>query len=172
MALIHWEPVPVNRFFNSFFDTATAAPSHGLRRWTPAIDVVENETAYTLRADLPGLTEKDIAIELDNDVLTVSGERRSEHEERAGGYHRLERSSGSFRRSLRLPEGVDHEAITARFENGVLEVTVPKPAQRTPRKVAITVGSGAGSESPAVGSGTSGESSDSGQEAETAAKAA
>jgi HSP20 family protein len=143
MALIRWEPVPVNRFFNSFFDTPTVAPARGLRRWVPAVDVIENESDYTVRADLPGLSEQDIAIELDNDVLTVSGERRSEHEERAGGYLRIERGSGSFHRSLRLPEGIDPESITAGFENGVLEVTVPKPAQRTPRKVAITVGAGA-----------------------------
>ena len=147
MALIRWEPVPVNRFFNSFFDTPTVAPVRGLRRWTPAVDVIENEADYTLRADLPGLTEQDIAIELDDDVLTVSGERRSEHEEHAGGYYRIERGSGAFSRSLRLPEGIDPESITARFERGVLEVTVPKPAQRTPRKVAITVG--AGTEQPA-----------------------
>ena len=86
MALIRWEPVPVNRFFNSFFDTPTVAPAQGLRRWTPAVDVIENDTDYTLRADLPGLSDKDIAIEVEDNVLTVSGERRSEHEQRAGGY--------------------------------------------------------------------------------------
>lgn len=145
MALIRWEPVPVNRFFNSFFDTPTVAPVRGLRRWTPAVDVIENETDYRLRADLPGLTEQDIAIELENDVLTISGERHTEHEERAGGYHRIERGSGSFRRSLSLPEGIEPESISAHFENGVLELTIPKPAQRSPRKVAITVGAGAGS---------------------------
>ena len=143
MALIRWEPVPVNRFFNSFFDTPTVAPAQGLRRWTPAIDVIENDSDYTLRADLPGLTDKDIAIELEDDVLTVSVERRAEHEQRTGGYHRIERSSEPFRRSLRLPEAIDPESITARFENGVLEVTVPKPEPRTPHKVAITVGAGA-----------------------------
>ena len=142
MALIRWEPVPVNRFFNSFFDTATAAPAAGLRRWTPAIDVVEKDAEYVLRADLPGLTEQDIAIEFEHDVLTVSGERRAEHEEQHAGYHRIERSSGAFRRALRLPEGIDPEAVTAHFANGVLEVTVPKPEQRKPRKVAITVGTG------------------------------
>ncbi|MDQ2895974.1 MAG: Hsp20/alpha crystallin family protein [Actinomycetota bacterium] len=149
MALIRWEPIPVNRFVNSFFDTQTVAPARGQRRWTPAVDVLENETDYTLRADLPGLSEKDVAIEVENDVLTIAGERRSEHEERTGGYYRLERSSGSFRRSLQVPEGVDPGAIIAQFENGVLEVTIPKPARRTPRKVAITVGSVAGSESSA-----------------------
>lgn len=169
MALIRWEPVPVNRFFNSFFDTPTVAPARGLRRWTPAVDVIENSSGYTLRADLPGLSEKDITVELESNVLTVSGERRSEHEERTGGYYRLERSSGSFRRALALPEGVNPEAITAQFENGVLEVTVPKPAQPAPRKVAITVGSGAGSESPAV---SSGEGTPAGQDAEAASQAA
>ena len=139
MALIRWEPVPMNRLFNSFFDTPTGAPNP-LRRWTPAIDVVEAETDYVLRADLPGISEDEVSIELEDNVLTVSGERKAEHEERTGGYYRIERSSGSFRRSLRLPEGVDPEAVKATFEHGVLEVRVPKPEQRKPRKVAITVG--------------------------------
>ena len=145
MALIRWEPVPVNRFFNSFFDTPTVAPGGGLRRFTPAVDIVETDDSYELRADLPGLTEADVEIEFENDVLTISGQRSSEREERSGGYYRIERSSGSFRRAVRLPEGVDPEAVTANFANGVLEVTVPKPEQRKPRKVAITVGSSSGS---------------------------
>jgi len=149
MALIRWEPVPVHRLFNGFFDTPTAAPAGTLRRWTPAIDVVETESDYVLRADLPGLTEQDVSIELENDVLAVSGERTSEREERMAGYQRIERSSGSFRRSLRLPEGVDAEAVTATFEHGVLEVRVPKPEQRKPRKVEISVGRGADS-APAI----------------------
>jgi HSP20 family protein len=149
MALIRWEPVPVHRLFNSFFDTPTAAPAGTLRRWTPAIDVVETESEYVLRADLPGLTEQDVNVELENDVLTVSGERKSEQEERKAGYYRIERSSGSFRRALRLPEGVDPEAIKASFEHGVLEVRIPKPEQRKPRKVAISVGGGSES-APAI----------------------
>ena len=75
-------------------------------------------------------------------MLTVSGERKAEHEERKEGYYRVERASGSFRRSLRLPEGVDAEAIKAQFDSGVLEVRIPKPEERKPHKVAITVGGG------------------------------
>jgi HSP20 family protein len=145
MALVRWEPVPMHRLFNSLFDTPTApAPALGgaTRRWLPATDLIESETHYVLRADLPGVAEDDISVELNEDVLTISGERRSENQERKAGYHRVERISGSFRRSVRLPEGVDGEAITATFDRGVLEVNVPKPEQPTPRKVQITVGSG------------------------------
>ena len=152
MALIRWEPVRArelgtlqsefNRLFNSFFDTPTVAARSGasVSRWVPAIDVVEGENAYVVRADLPGLAESDVTIEVDNDVLTISGERKSEHEERRDGYHRVERRSGSFRRSLALPEGVDAEAIQATFDKGVLEVSVPKPEQRQPHKVQISIG--------------------------------
>jgi HSP20 family protein len=93
-----------------------------------------------LRADLPGLSEKDVNIELEDNVLTVSGERKAEHEERKEGYYRVERASGTFSRSLTLPEGVDPEAVSANFERGVLEVRIPKPEQRKPRKVTISAG--------------------------------
>ena len=163
MALIRWEPArelgtfqsDVNRFFNSFFDTPTSAHGTAVRRWVPATDLVETETDFVLRADLPGLSESDVNIEFDDNVLTISGERKSEQEERKAGYYRVERSFGSFRRTLALPEGVDGESIRATFDKGVLEVTVPKPAQRAPRKVQISVGAGSdepqaiqGAESP------------------------
>lgn len=168
MALIRYEPArglgtiqnEMNRFFNSFFDTPTLANGAALRRWVPATDLVETDTDFVLRADLPGLSESDVNIELDDNVLTISGERKSEHEERKTGYYRVERSFGSFRRTLTLPEGVDAESIRATFDKGVLEVTVPKPAQRTPQKVQISVGAGSsepqaiegseGSEAPAA----------------------
>jgi HSP20 family protein len=153
MALIRWEPVPVHRLFNSLFDTPTLQTA-GTRRWLPATDLMESDSHYLLRADLPGVAEEDIQVELDGDLLTISGERKSEHEERRNGFYRVERSSGSFRRSVRLPEGVDAEGITATFDRGVLEVSVPKPEQARPRKVQITVGSGSapaieGGETPA-----------------------
>ena len=139
MALIRWEPVPVHRLFNSLFDTPTVA-SAPARRFAPATDLIESDSHFILRADLPGLSEDDVNVELDGNVLTVSGERRSSTEDRKGGYYRVERSYGSFSRSVRLPEGVDADAITATFDKGVLEVTVPKPEAAKPHKVQITVG--------------------------------
>jgi HSP20 family protein len=151
MALIRWEPArelntlqtEMNRLFNTFFDSP--APNGGTvaqRRWLPPMDLVETDEDFVLRADLPGLSEDDVKIELEDNVLSISGERKSEHEERKEGFHRVERASGSFVRSLTLPEGVNAEAIRANFDRGVLEVHIPKPEERKPRKVAISVGSG------------------------------
>jgi HSP20 family protein len=104
------------------------------------MDLVETDEDFVLRADLPGLAEGDVNIELEDNVLTVSGERKSEHEERKEGYYRVERASGAFSRSLTLPEGVNPEGIKASFDRGVLEVRIPKPEERKPRKVEISVG--------------------------------
>ena len=150
MALIRWEPVreintiqnEMNRLFNTFFEAPSGqGESPGAsRRWLPAMDLSESGDEFVLRADLPGLSEDDVTIELEDNVLTISGERKSEHEERKEGYYRVERASGTFSRSLTLPEGVDPEKVQASFDRGVLEVRIPKPEQRKPRKVAISVG--------------------------------
>jgi HSP20 family protein len=105
------------------------------------MDLVETDDHFVLKADLPGLSEEDVHVDVDNDVLTVSGERKGEHEDKRDGFVRVERSYGSFRRSLTLPEGVDADAVTASFDRGVLEISIPKPEQRKPRRVAIQVGS-------------------------------
>jgi HSP20 family protein len=158
MALIRWEPVPMNRLFTSLFDTPTGAPV-APRRFAPATDLIESDTHYLVRMDLPGLSEDDINIELDGNLLSITGERRDERSARTGSYYRYERTSGSFRRSVRLPEGIDADAIAANFDRGVLEISVPKPEQVKPRKVAITVGSSApvlesSSDAPADGAET------------------
>lgn len=151
MAVIRWEPVPMNRLLNSFFDTSTLAPSAPARRFAPATDLIESATHYVLRADLPGVSEDDVTVELNDNVLSISGERRSDSEQHRNGYQRIERSFGSFRRSVRLPDGVDAEAIAATFDRGVLEVSVPKPVAPAPHKVRITVGAGEGaSGSPVI----------------------
>ncbi len=150
MALIRWEPArelntiqsEMNRLFNTYFDAPPGnGGTSGQRRWLPPMDLVETEDSFVLRADLPGLSEEDVNIELEDNVLTISGQRKSEHEERKEGFHRVERAYGSFSRSLTLPEGVNAEAIKANFDRGVLEVQIPKPEERKPRKVAISVGS-------------------------------
>ena len=148
MALVRWEPVrelnslqsEMNRLFNTFFDTPAGGNGGGLRRWVPPMDLVETDDHFVLKADLPGLDANDVAIEVEDKVLTLSGERKVEHETSKEGFYRLERSSGEFRRSLTLPEGVDADKIEANFDKGVLEVRIPKPEERKPRKVQIGVG--------------------------------
>ena len=149
MALVRWEPArelsslqsEMNRLFNTFFDTPTGGGNGGAaRRWVPSMDLVETDEHFVLRADLPGVAEEDVAIELEDNVLTVSGERKAEHEEKREGFYRMERSFGSFARALTLPEGVNPDGIEASFDKGVLEVRVPKPEERKPRRVAIQVG--------------------------------
>ena len=126
----------VNRLFNTLFTGAEDRPE----RWSPAMDLVEADDHFVLKADLPGLGEDDISIEIQDNTLTVSGERRAEHEERHRGWYRVERSFGRFSRSLTLPEGVNPDAVSASFERGVLSISIPKPEQRKPRRVEIAVG--------------------------------
>jgi HSP20 family protein len=127
----------MNRLFNTVFDTPSGTSGNVLRRWMPAMDLVESGDHFVLRADLPGMGEDDVNIEFEDGTLTVSGERKAEHEESNEGFHRVERSFGTFSRSLTLPQGIDPEAVTASFDRGVLEIRIPKPEQRKPRKIAI-----------------------------------
>jgi HSP20 family protein len=127
----------MNRLFNQAFDQPQGNGG-AVRRWTPAMDLLETEDHFVLRADLPGMAEEDVTVELEDNVLTVSGERKSEHQDRSEGYYRVERAFGAFSRSLTLPKGIDPEAVTAAFERGVLEVRIPKPEERKPRKITIS----------------------------------
>src|SRR3954454_8833422 len=133
MSMVRWEPLreltalqsDMNRLFNSAF----AGPATGgQQRWLPAMDLMETPGDYILRADLPGLKLEDVSLEIEDTVLTVSGERKLESETDGGGYHRLERAFGAFSRKLTLPKGVEADAVTASFTDGVLEVRIPKPA--------------------------------------------
>src|ERR1051325_915181 len=125
----------INRLFDPLFEPANlnARP----QRWAPAMGLVEADDHFVLKADLPGLTEDDVAIEVQDNVLTISGERKAEHERKEKGFYRLERSFGRFSRSLTLPEGVNADAISANFDKGVLAVSIPKPEERKPRRISI-----------------------------------
>jgi HSP20 family protein len=125
----------VNRLFDTFFGGGSANGT--LRRWVPPMDLVETDDHLVLRADLPGLDTDDVNIEVKDGILTVSGERRAEHEEKTDDYYRVERAFGGFSRSLTLPEHVDAERISASFDKGVLEVRIPKPEERKPHRVQI-----------------------------------
>jgi len=144
MAIVRWDPTrevdslqsEVNRLFDTFFGGRSA--NGALRRWVPPMDLVETDDHLVLRADLPGLDCDDVNIEVKDGVLTVSGERKAEHEERADGFYRVERASGGFSRSMSLPQDVDAERIDASFDKGVLEVRIPKPEERKPHRVEIS----------------------------------
>jgi HSP20 family protein len=144
MTIVRWEPLrelgslqnEMNRLFNTVFDTP-ATGGTTMRRWMPAMDLVETEDHFVLRADLPGLAEEDIKVEFEDGTLTISGERKAEHESKSEGYYRVERAFGSFSRTLTLPQGIDPEAVAASFDRGVLEVRIPKPEVRKPRRIEI-----------------------------------
>jgi HSP20 family protein len=143
MALVRWDPAreldtlqtDLNRVFDTFFGGRTA--NGATRRWVPAMDLVETDDHLVLKADLPGLARDDVEIEVKDGILTVSGERKTEHEEGSNGFHRVERAYGRFSRSLSLPQGIDADQVQADFDKGVLEVRIPKPAERKPHRVEI-----------------------------------
>jgi HSP20 family protein len=136
----------LHRLVNTLFEESAAN-----QRWVPAMDLVEADDHFILKADLPGLSESDVSIEVRDNALTISGERKREEEKRERGWYRVERSFGRFSRSLTLPDGVDASAISANFDRGVLEVTIPKPEQRKPRRIEI-----GDRDAKAVGAGTNG----------------
>ena len=127
----------VDRLFDSFFGGETQVAA---RRWVPPMDLFESYDHFVLKADLPGLSEGEVSIEVHDGTLSISGERKVEHEARERGFTRIERAFGSFNRSLTLPDGVDADSISAHFDRGVLEVKIRKPEQRKPRRVEIQAG--------------------------------
>ena len=152
MAIVRWDPVreldslqsDMNRLFDGFF-SGRLGNGGSTRRWIPAMDLVETDDHLVLRADLPGMDEDDLEIEVKDGALTISGERKAEHEEKTEGFYRVERAFGSFSRSLSLPDGIDAEKVSANFDRGVLEVKIPKPERTKPHRVQIGSGTVEGS---------------------------
>ncbi len=105
----------------------------------PAVDVLEKDGNLILKAELPGLNDKEIALKIEGNLLTLSGEKKLESEDKRDNYHRIERSFGSFSRSFTLPETADREKISADYKNGVLTITVPLKAEAKPREVPISI---------------------------------
>lgn len=108
--------------------------------WAPSVDLQERDDAYVLRADLPGLSKEDIELTVVDDVVTLKGRRNEEKDERIKGYHRIERSFGEFSRSFRIPAGIDAQKVEAKFDRGVLEVTLPKPETAKPKQIEVKIG--------------------------------
>ncbi len=145
-SLSRWVPADVARTrFNRFFEDALGdlftpvvrGEEVSNRNWLPAVDVAETPDALTLYAELPGLSREDVDITLENNVLTVRGERKFEKDVKEENFHRIERAYGTFARSFTLPNNVKGEAVEASFKDGVLTVRIPKAEEAKSRKIAI-----------------------------------
>jgi HSP20 family protein len=128
----------INRLFDESFG-AKAGESAALSAWTPPVDIFEDEGSFVLLLDLPGVSRDDIKVNLSENVLSVSGERRFEDEAGRDKYHRIERSYGQFFRSFTLPPNVDTEAMRAESKDGVLRLTLPKKREARPRQIEVKV---------------------------------
>ena len=127
----------VNRLFESGLQGRS--DNSALTTWAPAVDIYETENELVLKADLPAISEKDLDIRVENNMLTIRGERKFESEVREDNYLRIEHTYGSFSRSFGLPNTVNTEAIKAEYKNGVLTVEMPKRAESKPKQVKINV---------------------------------
>ncbi|MFH1851901.1 MAG: Hsp20/alpha crystallin family protein [Candidatus Neomarinimicrobiota bacterium] len=144
MTLVKWNPNTALRSWNSFdrmfrdFFQDDYEEEAGTLRWAPSTDINENENGYTVIADLPGLDKKDVHINVKDNVLTISGERKYEKDEKSS-FHRRERLHGTFQRCFRLPAMIDEDKINAKFKNGILTIDLPKAEEVKPREIEIKV---------------------------------
>jgi HSP20 family protein len=142
MALVRWEPfrelAALQNEMGRWMSQVAGVPGNGQSStWMPAVDVWETDKEIVLSFDLPGIPEDKIAVELEDNVLTVSGERERIQEHSNDRFYRFERRYGSFSRSVTLPTGVNEDSIQADYKDGVLEVRVPKPEEQKPKRIQI-----------------------------------
>jgi HSP20 family protein len=130
----------VNRLFDNFF-TGLPERRRGLLEgeWAPSVDVAETDNEVVVTAELPGIKQDDVDITITDDVLTLKGEKKEEKEVKEKNYHRIERSYGSFQRSISLPAGVQADKAKATYKDGVLHITVPKAEEAKPKQIKINV---------------------------------
>lgn len=130
----------VERLFDDFFGVGRDLDlPASMRAWAPAVDIEETEGEYRLKAELPGLKKEDVKISVEDNVLTIAGERKEEKAEKHRKVHRVERSYGSFSRSFSLPASIAADRVSASYKDGVLEIVVPKKEEAKPRQVEIKI---------------------------------
>jgi len=137
-----WTAVPtlqnrVNRLFDDMFPEIREGVDTGLMEWRPMVDTYEKDDAIIVNAELPGVKKDDISIDVKNNILTISGERKDEEEVNEDNYFRKERFYGKFQRSFTLPENVDPDKVDAAYKDGVLEVKIPKTDEGSTKKIEI-----------------------------------
>jgi HSP20 family protein len=144
MNIIRWTPFrdlvtreKMDRIFEDTFTSQGEEKDMAASNWTPSVDIHENESELVLSAEVPGIEDKDIEIEIENNTLSIKGERKIEKETKEENYHRIERSYGSFYRSFTLPTNVNQDNIKAEYDNGVLRISLPKKPELKSKKVKV-----------------------------------
>jgi HSP20 family protein len=161
--LTRWEPFRefatlqdrINRVFRDSYTGGSQDDSLTTSSFAPAVDVYEDEHKVSLKIEVPGIDEKDIDVRVENNTLTVHGERKIEKEEKEENYRRVERQYGSFIRTFTLPTTVDTENVSANYDKGVLKITLPKKAEAKPKQIKVNVGSTTSAEKTLEGKGPS-----------------
>ncbi len=142
MSLIRWNPIAPTTGFDNLFDaflTRSKDDSWQTCHYCPSVDIKETEEGFTIFAELPGLDKKDINVSVEKGVLTISGETKLDRDEEKDNYHLVERSYGKFTRRFRLGDKVDHESISAKMKNGILEISLAKTPEVKPKQIEVTV---------------------------------
>ena len=147
MELVRWEPFNdvdklhsrMSEFFEDVFGRPQRASSVQNSVWYPRVDISESKDSYLIRAEVPGMKKEDFSLEVKDNTLTLSGEKKFEQPAEGVEYRRVERVAGKFVRSFTLPELVKHDAIKATYQDGVLEIQVPKAEEAKPKQIEITV---------------------------------
>lgn len=146
MSIVRYDPFrdlrtlqeEVNRLFSTNMTRAFDDEGIGRGAWAPSVDIFENKDQIVLEAELPGMKQEDFDLLIENNVITIRGERRFEKTDETDNYHRVERSYGAFTRSFTLPQTVSGEGATAEYNNGVLRVTLPKREEAKPRRIEVS----------------------------------
>jgi HSP20 family protein len=148
MNIIKWDPFKeledvsnrLNRIFRRSSDSVQASrESMTVADWSPSADITETDTAYLIKAEIPGVNKQDVKVSVQDGMLTIQGERKMEKEEKGKKFHRVECSYGSFVRSFRMPDDVDENSVNAEFKDGMLNVTLVKSAKPKPKSIKVDV---------------------------------
>jgi HSP20 family protein len=129
----------MNRMFDTMFRYDTRDEDSGFSAWSPAVDIAEHDDGYVVKVELPGVNKEDVKITIESNILTIRGEKKQEKETKKENYHRVERSYGTFQRSFTLPTTVKSDKIDATYNNGILNIALPKAEEAKPKQIEVKV---------------------------------
>lgn len=130
----------LDEMFEDFFNWGKSGEELSTMKWSPSVDISENDESIVINAEIPGMNKEDINVSVKNDTLTIKGEKKKEREEEDENYHVVERSYGRFQRSFTLPDNVKSDEINANYKDGVLNITIPKTEEATSKEVKVNIG--------------------------------